>query len=70
MIALVTKQREDGEWPEAGGSHRRITREYRTLLGLLKYAFSAEDVGDFRVEVFADREHLYGEPLETSWITR
>lgn len=70
MIALVTKQREDGTWPEAGGSHRRFTGEYKTELGLLKYAFAPNDVGEFRLEIFADKDHIYGEPVKTRWIIR
>lgn len=69
MIGLVTQQRPDGSWPEAGGTHRWFTPEYRTLGGLLRRQMALRPRVALRVEVFASRETIYGDPISTVYLT-
>lgn len=58
---IVTRKNKDGTFDQVGMNNRILTRNYKTLKGLLKYGISDQwKQTGFKVERFIN---VYGNPL-------
>lgn len=70
MIAIITRQNADGTYDQVGMRNRRVSAEYKSVGNLCRYAFHDNDHGKFRLELYANREAIYGEPYRVTEISR
>lgn len=68
MRAIISRAKPDGSFHEVGTSDRTISKEYKTLKGLLKFATAYGHGKPTRVEVL-DPINMYRPTIKTIFIT-
>lgn len=64
MIAIARKMNPDGSTNvETSGNH--ITRNYQSLKTLVRYGLLTLPAGKYEVEVYANRDKIYGQPMKS-----
>ena len=63
MIAIVSRQRSDGSFPDVGTNNRTLWQDLYTISGVIRRARRYAQGKSFRIEFFHDEKFYTAEPF-------